>query len=56
MGKCTKSPVTALRFLAKPRSGGVRGIVELEILKTLEKELGAGVNIQEFFDLIVGTR
>lgn len=35
--------------------GGVRGIVELEILKQVEKELGGAINIQSFFDLIVGT-
>lgn len=35
--------------------GGVRGIVELEILRQLEKELGDMINIQSFFDLIVGT-
>ena len=35
--------------------GGVRGIVELEILKQIAKELGGAINIQSFFDLIVGT-
>ncbi|OQO14747.1 hypothetical protein B0A48_00129 [Cryoendolithus antarcticus] len=35
--------------------GGVRGIVELEILKQLERELGGRVSVQSFFDLIVGT-
>ena len=35
--------------------GGVRGIVELEILRQLEIELGDLINIQSFFDLIVGT-
>lgn len=35
--------------------GGVRGIVELEILRQLEKELGDLISIQSFFDLIVGT-
>ncbi|EMC99209.1 hypothetical protein BAUCODRAFT_146182 [Baudoinia panamericana UAMH 10762] len=34
--------------------GGVRGIVELEILRHLFQELGC-INIQNFFDLIVGT-
>jgi patatin-like phospholipase/acyl hydrolase len=29
--------------------------VELEILRQLEKELGDFINIQNFFDLIVGT-
>jgi len=36
--------------------GGVRGIVELTILEAIEKELGSFVNVQDFFDLIVGTR
>ena len=35
--------------------GGIRGIVELEILRQIEKALG-GVPIQCFIDLIVGTR
>lgn len=39
-----------------PYSGGIRGIVELEILRQIEKELGGGINIQSLFDLIVGTR
>jgi hypothetical protein len=37
-------------------SGGVRGIIELEVLKALEAELGGKLPIQAFFDLIVGTR
>ncbi|KAL4750029.1 hypothetical protein BDW72DRAFT_121271 [Aspergillus terricola var. indicus] len=35
--------------------GGVRGIVELTILQQIEKTLGPGLYIQDFFDLIVGT-
>lgn len=35
--------------------GGVRGIVELEILSQLEKELDDLINIRTFFDLVVGT-
>jgi hypothetical protein len=41
-------------FLTYTR-GGVRGIVELEILRQLETELGDMINIQSFFDLIIGT-
>ena len=42
---------------ANPRnSGGVRGIIELEILKQIEVALGGRVNILSFFDLVVGTR
>ncbi|KAK8118120.1 uncharacterized protein PG998_006401 [Apiospora kogelbergensis] len=35
--------------------GGIRGIVELQALKAIEKELGSGLLIQHFLDLIVGT-
>ena len=38
------------------KRGGIRGVVELEILNALEKELGGRLMIQKFFDLIVGTR
>lgn len=36
--------------------GGVRGLVELTILQAIEKELGGFMRVQDFFDLIVGTR
>lgn len=36
--------------------GGVRGIVELEVLRAIERALGGELPIQGFFDLIVGTR
>jgi hypothetical protein len=36
--------------------GGIRGIVELEVLKCLEQSLGGNLRIQSFFDLVVGTR
>ncbi|KAL8814115.1 MAG: hypothetical protein Q9223_006639, partial [Gallowayella weberi] len=35
--------------------GGMRGIVELEVLKAIERQLPAGIPIRSFFDLIVGT-
>ncbi|KAI5209202.1 FabD/lysophospholipase-like protein [Aureobasidium subglaciale] len=35
--------------------GGMRGIIELEILRVIEKALGGNIRIQTFFDLIVGT-
>ncbi|UKZ79100.1 hypothetical protein TrVFT333_006850 [Trichoderma virens FT-333] len=35
--------------------GGVRGIIELVILREIEMELGDHLPIQSFFDLIVGT-
>jgi hypothetical protein len=34
----------------------VRGIVILEVLRHIQQELGSGIKVQEFFDLIVGTR
>lgn len=37
-------------------SGGIRGIVELEVLREIELYLGGHIPIQAFFDLIVGTR
>jgi hypothetical protein len=36
--------------------GGMRGIVELEILRALQHELPNGIPVQAFFDLVVGTR
>jgi len=36
--------------------GGIRGIVELEILRAIERFMGDKIPIQSFFDLIVGTR
>lgn len=35
--------------------GGIRGIVQLEVLRAIEKTLGGFLPIQSFFDLIVGT-
>jgi predicted acylesterase/phospholipase RssA len=35
--------------------GGIRGIVQLEVLRAIEKALGGYLPIQAFFDLIVGT-
>jgi hypothetical protein len=37
-------------------SGGVRSIIQLEILSALEQEIKLGVPIQDFFGLIIGTR
>ena len=42
--------------LLTKKSGGVRGIVELQVLLEIERKLGGKIRIQEFFDLIVGTR
>lgn len=35
--------------------GGIRGIVQLEVLRGIERALGDHIAIQAFFDLIVGT-
>lgn len=35
--------------------GGIRGIVQLEVLRAIEQALGAYLPVQSFFDLIVGT-
>lgn len=35
--------------------GGIRGIVELEILRQVEHALGGRLRIQSFFDLVIGT-
>jgi len=55
MGECSSEGSLRAELLTSYR-GGVRGAVELEILKQIVKELGGAVNIQSFFDLIVGTR
>ena len=34
----------------------MRGIVELEVLKAIERELPVNIPVRNFFDLIVGTR
>jgi hypothetical protein len=36
--------------------GGIRGIVELEILRQIERAMGGKMRIQSFVDLIIGTR
>ncbi|KAF2230441.1 hypothetical protein EV356DRAFT_536374 [Viridothelium virens] len=53
------------RVYLKPRSagirvltldgGGIRGVVELEILQLIEEAMGGYLPIRNFFDLIVGT-
>jgi patatin-like phospholipase/acyl hydrolase len=35
--------------------GGIRGIVELSLLKALQDEIGLSLPFGEMFDLIVGT-
>jgi len=36
-------------------SGGIRGIVELEVLSAIQKAMGGQIPIQACFDLIIGT-
>lgn len=50
----TKPPCAGVRILCLD-SGGINGIVELEVLRAIEKILGPNLPIQLFFDLIVGT-
>ena len=37
-------------------SGGVRALIQLVVLGIIEKRVGLAIPIEEFFDLIVGTR
>lgn len=49
----SKPPSAGIRILTLD-GGGIRGIVELEILRLIQMHLGQ-TPLQEFFDLIVGT-
>ncbi|KAI5359445.1 putative Zinc finger, RING-type, patatin-like phospholipase domain-containing protein [Septoria linicola] len=35
--------------------GGIRGVVQLEVLRAIEQALGGHLPVQSFFDLIIGT-
>ena len=37
-------------------SGGVKSLVQLTTLGIIEKQIGLGIPIQAFFDLVIGTR
>jgi hypothetical protein len=54
MGKL--KPVSNLDAPDIIRSGGMRGIVELETIRAIEDAMEVHLPIQCFFDLIVGTR
>ena len=43
-------------MLTNAHSGGMRGIVILEVLRQVQNQIGGQIQFQEFFDLIVGTR
>ncbi|CAN9328202.1 unnamed protein product [Alternaria alternata] len=42
-------------FVYYASTGGVRGIVELEVLRAIQNQIGDRIPIQAFFDLIMGT-
>lgn len=48
-------PATAGVRMLNIDGGGVRGVVPLEILKRLQRELGPTARIQDFFDIAFGT-
>ena len=54
-GRVSAQHVSSLTILTRI-SGGIRGIVELQVLNEIERVLGGRIPIQHFFDLIVGTR
>ena len=49
-----EGPAARCRVLALD-GGGVGGLNQLRVLKMLEEELGEGMKLRDFFDLIVGT-
>ncbi|KAK4626402.1 85/ calcium-independent phospholipase A2 [Fulvia fulva] len=49
-----KPPGAGVRILALD-GGGVRGIIQLEVLRAIEHALGGHLAVQSFFDLIVGS-
>lgn len=54
-GRVSAQSVSSTTFLTQIR-GGIRGIVELQVLNEIEWVLSGHIPIQDFFDLIVGTR
>jgi hypothetical protein len=51
-----ENTIRATVIFTKKRRGGIRGIVELEVLAAIERELGEQIPIATLVDLIVGTR
>jgi len=49
-----KPPTAGMRILTLD-GGGIRGIIELELLRLLEERLGLGLPIIRAFDMVVGT-
>ena len=56
MGKEEELVIWAVQVADNAFRGGIRGIVELEILRQIERAMGGRLALQCFFDLIVGTR
>ncbi|KAK8101867.1 hypothetical protein PG999_012241 [Apiospora kogelbergensis] len=50
----TKPPQAGVRILCLD-GGGIRGVVQLQVLKEIERILGPDLPIQLFFDLMVGS-
>ncbi|KAF2259856.1 hypothetical protein CC78DRAFT_524125 [Lojkania enalia] len=48
-----KSDAAGVRILALA-NGGIRSIIQIEILKLIENQLGGGLSIQSLFDIIIG--
>ena len=51
----TRKPRLAAPRILALDGGGVRGVIELEILDAIEARLGSRIPIHRFFDLIGGT-
>lgn len=49
-----RPPGAGIRVLSLD-GGGIRGIVQLEVLRAIERALGDLIPVQKFFDLILGT-
>lgn len=49
-----KPPDAGLRILSLD-GGGIRGVISVRILELLEAEIGLGIPIHQFFDMIIGT-
>jgi len=45
-----------MKLLSNYLRGGVRCIMQLRLLLELERKIGLGLQIQAFFDLVIGTR
>lgn len=49
-----KPPTGGVRIISVD-GGGTRGVIPLEFLQLLQKVLGNGCNLRDFFDLAIGT-